>query len=102
MNVEHYTSFSHCPMCGQAAINGNFLCGCVPEPSVTTSKLGGSIPKIPDAPDVSCEACDRGEKTITPPFSSILGPGLPVHHPSGMLCSKFLPKLPDAAGKRNS
>jgi hypothetical protein len=43
-----------------------------------------------------CEACERGEKTITPPHSSIVG-SLPVHTPSGMLCAKFLPGTQEAS-----
>lgn len=47
--------------------------------------------------DRECPACDRGEGTVTPPYSSILGPGMPVHHPSGNVCAKHMPqKLYDA------
>lgn len=34
-----------------------------------------------------CPACDRGEKTTTPPRSSIVGSG-PVHMPSGNICTR--------------
>jgi len=38
-----------------------------------------------------CEACERGEKTVTPPHSSIVGSSL-VHYPSGNVCMKFVPQ----------
>jgi hypothetical protein len=33
-----------------------------------------------------CEDCDKGERTITPPRSSIVGT-MPVHYPSGHICT---------------
>lgn len=36
-----------------------------------------------------CPACDRGERTITPPHSSIVG-SAPVHMPSGQICLKWV------------
>lgn len=38
-----------------------------------------------------CPACDRGEKTTTPPHSSIVG-STPVHYPSGNVCMKHIPQ----------
>lgn len=38
-----------------------------------------------------CPACDRGEKTTTPPHSSIVGSS-PVHYPSGHVCMKHIPQ----------
>jgi len=39
--------------------------------------------------DNECPACARGEKTVTPPHSSIVG-SAPVHRPSGNVCMKYL------------
>jgi hypothetical protein len=33
-----------------------------------------------------CEDCDKGERTITPPRSSIVGT-MPVYYPSGHICT---------------
>lgn len=42
---------------------------------------------------IACDACDRGERTITPPHSSVVG-SRPVHAPSGALCAIGLPPVP--------
>lgn len=38
-----------------------------------------------------CPACDRNEKTMTPPYSDIVG-SMPVHYPSGNVCMKHIPQ----------
>lgn len=43
----------------------------------------------PPYPDHDCPACDRGEKTTTPPVSSTVG-SMPVHSPSGQVCQKYI------------
>lgn len=41
-----------------------------------------------------CAACERGEETIVPPNSSIVG-SMPVHRPSGNVCQKAFAKYMD-------
>ena len=43
-------------------------------------------------PTRKCEACERGEDTITPPATGILRNVLPVHVESGMICAKYIPQ----------
>ena len=55
----------------------------------------------PDVP-ILCPACERGEKTITPPHISIVG-SMPVHFPSGSICiaSPEYQKLKERIRERN-
>lgn len=53
----------------------------------------------PPYPDRICQACDRGEMTIRPPHSSIVG-SKPVHAPSGNVCAKWIePFIVEAVAK---
>jgi hypothetical protein len=45
--------------------------------------------EVPPYPDHDCPACERGEQTVTPPHSSVVG-SMPVHQPSGNVCVKFI------------
>jgi hypothetical protein len=48
-----------------------------------------AAPPKPPYPEHDCPACVRGEGTITPGWSSIVG-SMPVHAPSGNICSKYI------------
>jgi hypothetical protein len=57
------------------------------------------VNEVPPYPDHDCPACERGERTVTPPHSSVVG-SMPVHQPSGNVCVKWLaPEILDILRK---
>jgi hypothetical protein len=47
------------------------------------------MPEEAPFPHHDCPACERGERTVTPPHSSVVG-SMPVHQPSGNVCVKWI------------
>jgi hypothetical protein len=41
-------------------------------------------------PEHDCPACERGEKSIIPPPTSVFPKPMAVHMPSGNICQKFI------------
>jgi hypothetical protein len=74
------------------------------EPSQKISNRGiamtEEIKSVPQPfPDNVCPACERGERSLTPPPTSIFPKPVPVHNPSGNVCAKFInPEMLKALG----